>query len=738
MASDYEEVLSKWVGPNDEFHVTVEKRCLNNWASARHYSVAVYFDDYIGNDEDVVIPSVEKLRESVKEILHTAKHVGETFSIDVGLGSKIFERRNKKVAEGSAPGIRSISISCECVRPTYRGQKLLFPGVNNVYCNDVCVNTSNIDCIIQVFPDVTLIRFDQAKTLNVLGGYSRNMKVMRLRDGVYVSMEKLDTVSSGRRDYGLEFPIYAPSYGFTDAMTLTVKTALLYLSVMRPELYDADALKRHEEYLKKTAGAIIFDLVLHKRNLDFVTKFFADGRKLRVSDYEVLLENINRDTDTELYATVMDSFHKNIDMEKVKQTRETKARNLIADPYKAANLKDEWGWMTWSDKGVIITEHKQKGENAAYGIVKIPPRIGNKKVLAIQKDAFTADNKWGSCGEELIVPDTVDTLCQYAFHLARYQKVMLPDTISELPEYAFSESSVQTVNIPRSVKRLGAGCFRGTQVEEVVIPDGVEELPGECFKNTPLRKIKLPASLKKIGYAAFEGCHQLTSITIPDSVESIGYDAFSGSGIQEFVFPPKITKIESGVFRNSYSYDDRGSKKLLGPRKVVMPNGVRTIERNAFAGCTALAECQIPDSVTYIGEKAFGHTGFERVETKAGYIENGAFESCHNLKTAVLPALTVMNDNLFADCRGLRTIEAPNVNVISGESLKRCLAVETMTVGVLVFVGQLKYYEDNTLARLSRVVISCEGRTNVDKERVISVLRDRNEKLFDGINITFV
>ncbi|MBP0974975.1 MAG: leucine-rich repeat domain-containing protein, partial [Oscillospiraceae bacterium] len=40
-------------------------------------------------------------------------------------------------------------------------------------------------------------------------------------------------------------------------------------------------------------------------------------------------------------------------------------------------------------------------------------------------------------------------------------------------------------------------------------------------------------------------------------------------------------------------------------RRVVIKEGVKSIERNAFNGCSAITEVTIPDSVTLIGTNAF-------------------------------------------------------------------------------------------------------------------------------------
>lgn len=74
-----------------------------------------------------------------------------------------------------------------------------------------------------------------------------------------------------------------------------------------------------------------------------------------------------------------------------------------------------------------------------------------------------------------------------------------------------------------------------------------------------------------IGYGAFWGCRNLTSVTIPNSVTSIGELAF-------------------------------GSTNLTS---ITLPSDVTSIGKNAFADCSKLTSINIPSKVTSIGEYTF-------------------------------------------------------------------------------------------------------------------------------------
>ena len=111
-----------------------------------------------------------------------------------------------------------------------------------------------------------------------------------------------------------------------------------------------------------------------------------------------------------------------------------------------------------------------------------------------------------------------------------------------------------------------------------------------------------------------------------------------------------------------------GDKKILGicerafaDRKGItrfyLLDGLLSIEKEAFSGCTALTEIEIPRTVTHLGEGAFrGCESLERIVLNEGLLEigAGAFEGCVGLKEIVLPAsLERIGAGAFKGCDDL-------------------------------------------------------------------------------------
>ena len=177
--------------------------------------------------------------------------------------------------------------------------------------------------------------------------------------------------------------------------------------------------------------------------------------------------------------------------------------------------------------------------------------------------------------------------------------------------------------------------YRG-EGTEVVIPASARRIGDAVFRNnTKITSVRFEegSNLNAIGEQAFYGCTGLTSITIPKGVTGIEKEAFQGCtglenveiqgtgniscdydyaggifkdcNISTLRFAEELQTISTNLFRNA---------GFTAGMEIIIPSGVASIGKYAFAGATGLQSVYIPDSVTQIADTAFD--GLEDLEIK--------------------------------------------------------------------------------------------------------------------------
>lgn len=186
--------------------------------------------------------------------------------------------------------------------------------------------------------------------------------------------------------------------------------------------------------------------------------------------------------------------------------------------------------------------------------------------------------------------------------------------------------------------------YPGGRGGSYIVPENVILLESHSFYNCALLTfIELSKSVKTIQECAFSHCNNLQSINIGDKVEWIEYGAFEYcNNLSSIVIPNTVRKIKGGAFIGCRSLTminvDKDSPYYCSIDGVVVsnnkstlvqfpsgkkgvyaiPEGIKWIEKWAFADCTNLISIKIPNTILRI--------------------ENGAFYGCDNLKEIYLPA----------------------------------------------------------------------------------------------------
>jgi len=317
----------------------------------------------------------------------------------------------------------------------------------------------------------------------------------------------------------------------------------------------------------------------------------------------------------------------------------------------------------------------------------------------------------------ITLPNTVTTVGTYTFAgCANLKTVVLSENMTTISNYMFAE-------VPESNSLFSEVPYSPpVAIESIVIPANITTINQYAFRNVvSLKSITFAegSKIKSIGNYAFMGTG-LTSFTLPETADASGKITFGTSifqdckSLKEVSLPKSVTAL-NGAFvgcvltklemandgdgdlsNDVYNVDSENGVVYNGDRNTiqlyfgianefVVPEGVHTIEANAFAGNTTLTKITFPSTLQVI--------------------KASAFSMCSNLLTIVAPqniALTTIGDSAFAQS-GLKSIVLPpSITSMGQKVFQKCTNLET----AVVYTAVLGQYMFDGCTALKEVTLS--------------------------------
>lgn len=237
----------------------------------------------------------------------------------------------------------------------------------------------------------------------------------------------------------------------------------------------------------------------------------------------------------------------------------------------------------------------------------------------------------------------------------------IPQTVTKIADNAFAGCSrLSEVNIPIWVTSIGTTAFNGAS--------GITKVTFEGNRSAALT----------VGSKAFYGCISIKDIVflaneLPNASErkgiTISASAFYG------VSGSTLTSVSVGenVIISSIGANAFYQQTQLSDFTFEDGATLGTIGANAFDGCTALHEFEVPASVTSIGQYAFNGctalislTFAEATDEDAKInIATYAFNGCIKIRTVLLPDhLASFNSAAFEGCIALTSLSVNDTNTL--------------------------------------------------------------------------
>ena len=284
--------------------------------------------------------------------------------------------------------------------------------------------------------------------------------------------------------------------------------------------------------------------------------------------------------------------------------------------------------------------------------------------------------------------------------------VTIPDSVTSIGSSAFSGcSSLTSVTIPDSVTSIGSYAFNGCDNLEITINTDDKYLYSEdgttiLLCDSSVTSVTIPENVASINSGAFACCRNVETIETGDTLMSLSYLPIT-SALKSITIGNGVTSINENRFMNCSSlasvyitdltawmnikFETASSNPLYNGADLylngslvtdlVIPDGVTSIGKYAFYGCSSLASVIIPDSVTFIGNYAFRDCG--NVET---LVIGDGLTSLDDLPiTSALKSITIGNgvtsidSYAFNGCSSLESVTIPDsVTSIGGYAFEGC------------------------------------------------------------------
>ena len=238
------------------------------------------------------------------------------------------------------------------------------------------------------------------------------------------------------------------------------------------------------------------------------------------------------------------------------------------------------------------------------------------------------------------------------------------------------------------------------------------------ISNTTSGSISIPSSIYsgqatytviEVGYCAFYGCSNLTSVSLPYTVKTIGNYAFYNC--------------ESLSTMNLYNTETIGYQAFYGCKALkVFPTGgsnLKEIGDYAFQNCENMETVTLPDKVTKIGSEVFWNC--KALTTFSGgkslkEVGTWCFENCENLTTVTFPTtLTRLENSTFYGCKKLTTVNGlTNVEYIGSSVFPTGCPWYTSLPDGQIYIGKIFYKYKGTIPEGTTINIK-EGTKGVSQ-----------------------
>lgn len=211
----------------------------------------------------------------------------------------------------------------------------------------------------------------------------------------------------------------------------------------------------------------------------------------------------------------------------------------------------------------------------------------------------------GRTEESFTVPEGTETIGPSAFSQNEHiRRVFLPDSVQTIGDYAFDGSALESIRLPDRMKAIGeAAFFECYDLSDLRLPEGLTEIPEAMLSNTDIQgTLLIPEGVTMIGLEALCFLTHVTDIYWPDSLAILADGEWMETWYGELL-GMVFSWNDWGIMDYTavmHAHEGTGSAEWVrNYPHVISPQGTDTMDAEGYAAAVtaAMQNAGYPDAV---------------------------------------------------------------------------------------------------------------------------------------------
>lgn len=376
------------------------------------------------------------------------------------------------------------------------------------------------------------------------------------------------------------------------------------------------------------------------------------------------------------------------------------------------------------------------GRNFDYGAVEEFDKFdftAKKRNVFSSKDFVYSENrlmKYNGKEKVVEIPEGTEEIESSAFWDNQYiEEIIVPDTVVNFGGDTFYNChNLRKINIPKSVRQMGNNPFAGcpylilkNDSPYFVFEDGIlynrqKDSIIYCAVIGSETELDIPEGVKIIGKHAFYLCDRFKKITLPSTLLKMENNPFSGCSKLELISNSSAYIVQDNIIYNGYQTAIIGVLNKIKTKRLIIPYGVKTINRNSFWNCKGIQNIVFPETLEDIGYNPFVGCSNIRFESNSPYFKvvDGVLYNKDCTKIICYPAWKAVGDvflpetvitlerGAFSGCDKMTKIHLHNVNIINKSCFTNCIALQEIYCSdFITYIGEWAFAYCEALKEVS-------------------------------------